>query len=197
MNKLDVLISGRLAATFSLVGALLFASIACTANAPFMGDLTSSGSSQADNGLIVTAEADRTEYRLNGKMNLTVSLVNKSPKTIYVFDDLGIGESASLSVDVTDAATGTFITPALLSDALPPPPASKDRYIRIDPPYLYGVNFDLKLADLGIVRPGKYKLVVSYHSPVTDKFTFGLPAWTKDMGVLKTSPIIFHVGDLK
>ncbi|SRR6266481_4773191 len=143
--------------------------------------------------LQVTLITDRNSYRLGETIKFTVLLANNSPEAIYLFGNLDWGESASLSLWLKDAVSGKDINADFIADAPSPPPASKDAFIKLLPHHVYGVGLNAKLADLNILKGGKYQLVVEYHSPVPLNMGFGLPIWSREKGSVSSIPVTITV----
>lgn len=145
------------------------------------------------NMLNIAVYTDKKFYKLNDKITIRVLLTNISEKPIYIFDDLALGESASLSLWAINAKSNRAVTQTRMFDALPPPPRSKDRFIKLESGYIYGVTYTFKFEELGILKGGKYKLVANYHSPIPSGYSFGLPTWTREMGEVAAIPVTITV----
>jgi hypothetical protein len=145
--------------------------------------------------LLVKLTANNNTYKLSDAMSIRVLLINNSNDPISLYKGLDFGESASLSLWITDATSGREIIQNFIADALPPPPKSKNAFITLLPDHIYGVQFKIKIADLSIVRKGKYNVIVEYHSPVPSGMRFGLPVWDAEMGSVSSNVITITVNN--
>ncbi len=97
--------------------------------------------------------------------------------------------SGSLSLFARDAVTGADLPSSLIGTALPPPPGSKDRFIKLSPGYIYGVVFTCSLKELGVQKKGTYELLTWYHSPIPMRYGLGLPIFSREMGTIEAKPV--------
>lgn len=152
------------------------------------------GMGHEGSSLVVTLKTDKATYRLGGKITVQVLLTNRSKRALYLYSALDWGESASLSLWIKDAASGKDIPENVIADALPPPPASKDAFIKLLPDHVYGVVLTSSLAELNIREKGSYKMVVEYHSPIPSDMSFGLPIWSREEGAVLSNWVTIAVG---
>jgi hypothetical protein len=145
--------------------------------------------------LVVRLKTDRNSYKLGDKITVRVLLTNRSKNPLYLYAALDWGESASLSLWVKDAASGKDVPEEFIADALPPPPASKDAFIKLLPDHVYGVVLTSSLADLNIREKGVYELTAEYHSPVPSSMGFGLPIWSREKGSLPSNAVRITVNE--
>src|SRR5712691_10160872 len=81
--------------------------------------------------LELTLRTDRDSYKLGDNITVQVLLTNKSKSPIYIYATLDWGESASLSLWLKDAVSGKDVPKEFIADALPPPPGSKDAFVKL------------------------------------------------------------------
>ncbi|HSQ18873.1 MAG TPA: hypothetical protein VLR92_00730 [Blastocatellia bacterium] len=135
--------------------------------------------------LRVTLSFDQTTYALNSETVIEVRLTNPSRRPVFVYSNMGWGESASLSIWFKDAATGKDIAEdTALHDSITPPPTSSDDFVKLLPGHIYGRSIRSSIAQLNIARKGTYEVVAEYHSPVSRGYAFGLPIWSREDGTL-------------
>lgn len=145
--------------------------------------------------LVVTLKTDRSSYKLGDKITIRVLLTNRSESPLYLYAALDWGESASLSLWVKDAVSGKDVPEEFIADALPPPPTSKDAFIKLLPDHIYGVVLVSNPADLNIREKGIYELTAEYHSPVPSSMSFGLPIWGREKGSVSSNTVKITVGE--
>jgi hypothetical protein len=161
----------------------------------------SSGSAKVGNmahegsPLQVTLKTDRDSYKLGDEISVQVLLTNRSKSPVYIYAPLDWGESASLSLWLKDTATGKDVPEEFIADALPPPPGSKDAFVKLLPDHVYGVVLKSKLAQLNVQKGGTYELVAEYHSPIPASMNFGLPIWSREKGAVPSNPVTITVGE--
>lgn len=148
-----------------------------------------------DSPLVVSLKTDRNSYKLGDKITVRVLLTNRSKNTLYLYAALDWGESASLSLWVKDAVSGKDVPEEFIADALPPPPVSKDAFIKLLPDHVYGVVLTSSLADINIREKGVYELIAEYHSPIPSSMAFGLPIWSREKGPVSSDTVKITVGE--
>jgi hypothetical protein len=155
-----------------------------------VGSMTHEGSP-----LEVTLKTDRDSYKLGDEISVQVLLTNTSKSPLYIYAALDWGESASLSLWLKDAASGKDVPEQFIADALPPPPGSKDAFVKLLPDHIYGVVLKSKLAQLNVQKSGTYELVAEYHSPIPSSMNFGLPIWSREKGAVPSNRVTITVGE--
>jgi len=143
--------------------------------------------------LDVVVKTDKSIYKIGSTVDFQISLINRSNRPIFVYADMEEGESASYSIWLKDVNSGEDVDAVFLADSLTPQPHSKDDFIEIPPNYFYGVIFSTSLARLSINKPGTYRVEVYYHSPISGNMSFGLPIWSRESGIITSSPIQIRV----
>jgi hypothetical protein len=145
--------------------------------------------------LEVTLKTDRDSYKLGDEISIQVLLTNRSKSPVYIYAPLDWGESASLSLWLKDTVSGKDVSEEFIADALPPPPSSKDAFIKLLPNHVYGVMLRSKLAQLNLQKSGAYELVAEYHSPIPASMNFGLPIWSREKGAAPSNRVMITVGE--
>lgn len=151
------------------------------------------GMPHENTSLVVTLSTDKSSYKLGDKVAVEVLLTNTSKGPLYLYAALDWGESASLSLWVKDAVSGKDVPEEFIADALPPPPVSKDVFVKLLPDHVYGVVLTSNLADLNIRKTGSYELVAEYHSPIPSSMGFGLPIWSRESGTISSNRVTITV----
>jgi len=180
-----------------LVFALVFAglSIGTTSGQSSAGSTKFGGISHQESPLEVTLKTDRDSYKLGDEITVQVLLTNRSKSPLYIYAALDWGESASLSLWLKDAVSGKDVPEEFIADALPPPPGSKDAFVKLLPDHVYGVVLRSKLAQLNVQKSGTYELVAEYHSPIPSSMNFGLPIWSREKGAVPSNRVTITVGE--
>ena len=148
---------------------------------------------QEESPLKVTLEADRHSYRVGDQMSGEILLENTSRTPLYLYAELDWGMSGSLSLFARDAVTGNDLPSSLIGTALPPPPSSKDQFIKLSPGYVYGAVVACSLKELGVEKKGTYDLLAWYHSPVPMRYGLGLPIFGREMGSVAANYVTITV----
>ncbi len=153
------------------------------------------GSMTHESPFEVALKTDRNSYKLGDNITVQVLLTNKSKSPLYIYATLDWGESASLSLWLKDAVSGKDVPEEFIADALPPPPGSKDAFVKLLPDHVYGVVLRSKLAQLNVQKSGTYELVAEYHSPIPASMNFGLPIWSREKGAVPSNRVTITVGE--
>lgn len=161
-----------------------------SASSAKVGGMTHEGSP-----LEVTLKTDRDSYKLGDEITVQVLLTNRSKSPLYIYAALDWGESASLSLWLKDAVSGKDVPEEFIADALPPPPGSKDAFVKLLPDHVYGVVLRSKLAQLNVQKSGTYELLAEYHSPIPASMNFGLPIWSREKGAVPSNRVTITVGE--
>jgi len=161
-----------------------------SASSAKVGGMTHEGSP-----LEVTLKTDRDSYKLGDEITVQVLLTNRSKSPLYIYAALDWGESASLSLWLKDAVSGKDVPEEFIADALPPPPGSKDAFVKLLPDHVYGVVLRSKLAQLNVQKSGTYELLAEYHSPIPSSMNFGLPIWSREKGAVPSNRVTIAVGE--
>lgn len=147
------------------------------------------GSTKTISALEVSARTDKAVYNRGETIRLEILLKNLSEEPISLYGSLSWGHSASLTLRVTDAA-GKEIPAKYLDDSLTPPPPPNDQsfFVNLNPHHFFGTVRESSLDELNINKPGKYKIVVEYHSPIPQSFGKGLSLWGREKGSIRSKP---------
>ncbi|MDR2011942.1 MAG: hypothetical protein LBQ20_02600 [Rhodanobacter sp.] len=141
----------------------------------------------------VILNADKSIYRFNEKIVIQVLLTNNSELPVYVNDWLDWGESASVSLWLKDLSSGKDMAQTMISDAISPPPSSKDDFVKLLPNHVYGIIIITNPSELGAQKNGTYELVAQYHSPIPASMSYGLPILSRENGKIISNRISLKV----
>jgi hypothetical protein len=151
------------------------------------------GDGDSQFALEVRLRSDKPVYKMGETISLQVSLLNRSEQPIYLYGILDWGLSASLSLRVMDQGNKE-IPRKFLDDALTPPPSDLSSFfVPLFPDHFFGTTRNLSLAESNINKPGKYKIVVEYHSPIPKNLSPKLSIWEKENGTMGSKPLEIEV----
>jgi hypothetical protein len=146
--------------------------------------------------LELTLKTDKSSYKLGDEITVQVLLTNRSKSPLYIYAPLDWGESASLSLWLKDAVSGKDVPEEFIADALPPPPTSKEAFVKLLPNHVFGVVLTSRLAQLNVQKTGSYELTAEYHSPIPASMNFGLSIWSREQGALASNRVTITVGQV-
>ena len=98
-------------------------------------------------------------------------------------------------VPLKDAVSGKDVSQEFIADAPPPPPVSRDAFVKLLPSHIYGVVLTARLAQFNVQKNGTYELVAEYHSPIPSRMSFGLPIWSREKGAVPSNRVTIQVGE--
>jgi hypothetical protein len=138
---------------------------------------------------------DRQQYNRHDKLTITAMLVNgEYIKDILVYGGLGWGHLSSLTYTIRDAS-GNPLHPTILADDLPFPMRSDDTtsFVKLHPNHFLGTNYTETLDRLNLKRPGKYSVLVEYHSPISRDGVNLSNFWSKEDGIIQSNLVHIEV----
>jgi hypothetical protein len=142
--------------------------------------------------LELCAQTDKHRYRPGEKIVLEVRLTNTSREPIFLYALLERGPMGSLEVRVLDEK-GQEIFPDLIEEFFPLPPKDRTEFVILHPNYFLGVRSTQDTDYWNIDAPGKYKVIVEYHSPIPKRDGLGLNIWPREKGSIFSEPIEIEV----
>jgi hypothetical protein len=142
--------------------------------------------------LIVNIKTDKSVYRVADTLFLETAIENAGKEKVGLYGDLSWGMSSSLSLWIRDSK-GKDVEPSFLDDELTPPPTSRDQFFYLQPGHFFGVRRNDSIPSLNIAKPGKYTLMVHYHSPIPKDFSFGMDIWSREDESVESSPIVIEI----
>lgn len=145
--------------------------------------------SHAKPGLAIELKTDKNDYGLHDAVVLHITLTNSSASPIYVYKSLHEGDLAGLSIWAKDVVSGKNVPRRFISDALPPPPKSKEAFVEIAPHASYTVDIPYTMQEFNIASNGTYELFAEYQSPIPHTMNFGLPIWSREKGSTRSNSV--------
>jgi hypothetical protein len=144
--------------------------------------------------LEVSVRTGRSIYRQGETIKLEASVINVGEEPICLYGLLSWGLSSSFTLHVTDAI-GKEVPARYPDDSLTPPPPPDDRsfFVNLNPHHFLGNTRESSLYELNATKPGKYRIVVEYHSPIPQNFGQGLPFWGRENGSIWSRAIQVEV----
>ncbi len=155
-----------------------------------LGHKKEQGSDRGKLSVLVTS--DKKTYSLDDSIQLQVLLMNAGGTPIFLYGYLSWGHMSSLTLDVRDEK-GRAPEVLILEDALTPPPKDPSQFIKLEPGHLFGVIRCDDFEHINIREPGKYQIVVTYHSPIPKTFGFHEELWSMERGEVSSSPLYVEV----
>lgn len=131
---------------------------------------------------------------VGGSVKLHVFLKNSGAMAVFIYPDLKWGNSASLSLLATDL-NDRPIEPDFIDDSIRKPVLDKNfrNVFQLFPNHTLGTLTERKLDDININKPGRYKLRVEYHSPLSDRDVVDRPFWGRENKVIRSNVVVLEV----
>ncbi len=140
----------------------------------------------------VLISTDSQRYRMSDNVKLTVLIRNDSNVPLWIYKRLEWGTRASLSLWVQDAVSNEPVPQTIIFDAMTLPP-SRESFAPLPQHHSFTREQEFTMKQLNIAKPGRYRIVVNYHSPIPQEFGDGLHIWSKEMGEIASDPIEISV----
>ena len=141
--------------------------------------------------LVVQLIADKAVYRPKDDIALKVMVENDALSgDVFIFGELGFGSSASFTLFRRDASNREVPT-RFIDDSRGNPPDLTDPHtlVKLSPGNFLGTSYESSIYNLNLERPGKYKLWVEYHSPISKSEAKVGPFWGTEDGNLKSNVV--------
>ncbi|WP_323141425.1 hypothetical protein [Massilia phyllosphaerae] len=103
-------------------------------------------------------------------------ITNRSQTPMYVFNDLNYYVSVWAY-----AGSKESMRKQIIEEAMPPPPRRENFTLLKPGQSVEDIRYD-KLDDLGISKPGNYRIDFNYRMNLPREFTLGLPVWQGTQG---------------
>ena len=145
--------------------------------------------------LKVSLFADKVVYRPKDDLSLNVMIINDSGiNDTFIYGILGFGSSASFRLFRRDAK-GREVPTRFIDDFRGNPPDVNDptSFVKLRPGHYLGITYENSIYNLNLEKPGKYRLWVEYHSPVSESEVKVNPFWGTEKGAIKSNVIEIQV----
>jgi hypothetical protein len=139
--------------------------------------------------LVVELIADKAVYRSKEDIALKIMVVNDAPSDdVFIYGDLGFGYSASFTLFRRDAH-GREVPTRFIDDYRGNPPDLSDpmTFVKLNPGHFLGISYETSIYNLNLEKPGKYRLWVEYHSPISKSEAKVAPIWSSEDGPVKSN----------
>ena len=139
--------------------------------------------------LVIELTADKVVYRPKEDIRLKVMVVNgELLDGVFVYGDLGFGYSASFTLFRRDAK-GREVPTRFIDDYRGNPPNLDDpnTFVNLRPGAFLGIGYETSIYNLHLEKPGKYKIWVEYHSPISQSKAKVAPFWSAEDGNVKSN----------
>jgi len=109
---------------------------------------------------------------------------------VFIVGELGFGYSASFTLFRRDAR-GREVPTRFIDDFAGNPPNLSDphTFVKLVPGHFLGISYESSIYNLNLERPGKYKLWVEYHSPISRSEAKVAPFWASEDGNVKSNVV--------
>ncbi|HJS82558.1 MAG TPA: hypothetical protein VJ742_06950, partial [Nitrososphaera sp.] len=141
--------------------------------------------------LAVSLVADKPIYKRGDRIRLDVTLTNTNPvKDVFVYGTLQFGLSGSLMLFRRDAK-GNEVPTRFVDTGSELPPKSNDTaaFVKLRPFHFLGKPYKSTIHMLHLEKPGRYKLWVEYHCPISSSEVEVKPFFGEEMGTLKSNVV--------
>lgn len=139
--------------------------------------------------LVIKLTADRVVYRPKDDINLTVMVKNDEVSDdVFIYGDMGFGYSASFTLFRRDGK-GREVPTRFIDDYRGNPPNLDDphTFVKLSSGTFLGIGYETSIYNLHLEKPGKYKLWVEYHSPISKSEAKVTPFWGSEDGNVKSN----------
>ena len=147
------------------------------------------------NALSVSLVTDKRRYKKSDRITLQVKLTNSDAvKEVFVYGTLELGHRGSFTLFRRDAR-GKEVPTRVITEALELPPEPKDTsaFVKLLPYHFIGTDYKGSIAELNMMRPGKFYMWVEYHCPISGADVKGSPFWGSENGPLKSNVVWIEV----
>ena len=139
--------------------------------------------------LTVELTADKAVYRAKDDITLKVTIANDSLlDDVFIYGELGFGYAASLTLFRRDAK-GREVPTRFIDDSRGNPPNLSDpnTFVKLYPGHFLGTTYESTIYNLNLESPGKYRLWVEYHSPISKSEVRLAPFWGSQDGNIRSN----------
>lgn len=153
---------------------------------------------QEAKGLSLTITSNKVLFTLEDKIEIYPKIRRESGGPIRIMAFLGWGYRASLVLKVFDSE-GNEVKREWFDDAPHFPPGRDEQFVWLFRGHEYGIRRRDQIKELGITKPGKYRLVVSFSTPFPEWRIAELdiddktPILTREMDVVLTAETTIEV----
>lgn len=150
---------------------------------------------QKETDLEVSLSTDKRRYKGRDRINLEVKLTNThAVKDIFVYGTLELGHRGSFTLFQRDAM-GKEVPTRVILEAVEslPEPNDTSAFVKLLPYHFIGTDYKGSIAELNMVRPGRYTMWVEYHSPISVADVKVSPFWGSENGVIKSNVVEIEV----
>jgi hypothetical protein len=145
--------------------------------------------------LIVELSADKAVFKPKEDITLKVTVANDALQDdVFIYGELGFGYSASFTLFRRDAH-GQEVPTRFIDDSRGNPPNLNDpnTFVRLSPGHFLGTSYESSIYNLNLEKPGKYRLWVEYHSPISKSEVKVAPFWGSEDGNVKSNVLEISV----
>lgn len=139
--------------------------------------------------LVVELISDKAVYRSKEDISLKVMVTNDGlVDDLFIYGELGFGYAASFTLFRRDAK-GREVPTRFIDDSRGNPPNLRDpnTFVKLCPGHFLGITYETSIYNLNLDRPGKYRLWVEYHSPITKSEAKLTSFWGSEDGNVRSN----------
>jgi hypothetical protein len=139
--------------------------------------------------LIVELTADKAVYGPKEDISLKVTVTNDGLlDDVFIYGELGFGYAASFTLFRRDHK-GREVPTRTIDDFRGNPPNLSDpnTFVKLRPGHFLGIYYETSIYNLNLDKPGKYKLWVEYHGPISNSEVNLAPFWGSEDGSVKSN----------
>jgi hypothetical protein len=139
--------------------------------------------------LVVELISDKAVYRSKEDISLKVMVTNDGlADDLFIYGELGFGYAASLTLFRRDAK-GREVPTRFIDDSRGNPPNLNDpnTFVKLNPGHFLGITYESSIYTLNLEHPGKYRLWVEYHSPISKSEAKLASFWGSEDGNVKSN----------
>lgn len=145
--------------------------------------------------LEVALKADKLTYKPGDRIKLDVKLINNNAvKDVFVYGTLQFGLSASFMLFRRDAKGKEVPTRFIdTGSELPPQPDDTVAFVKLRPFHFLGTIYRSSIHLLNMEKPGRYKMWVEYHSPISSSQVKVTPFFGEEMSPIRSNVVWIRV----
>ena len=139
--------------------------------------------------LVVELISDKAVYRSKEDISLKVMVTNDGLiDDLFIYGELGFGYAATFTLFRRDAK-GREVPTRFIDDSRGNPPNLSDpnTFVKLCPGHFLGITYESSIYNLNLDRPGRYKLWVEYHSPITKSDAKLASFWGAEDGSVRSN----------
>lgn len=150
-------------------------------------------SKEQKNSFRLVVTTDKKHYSKNDEIEINALLINETKQEVFVYGTLDWGFNASLRLVLRDA-TGKLVQPRFFADSAAHLQSREDisQFVKLIPYHSLGRYTTWSIPQL-FSKPGKYSILVEYHSPLTLADVDVRPFYGKENRAVRSNVVSIEV----